>query len=372
MKQRGVPEMRLLLEPLDVLMFRSSRPFFRGEQTIAEAGSISPTTFAGAIKTKLLLDYNSHPPPEWWKKSEFKKIVELIGSPEDESKISLRYITFANLKTSEEYFPLPKDVVFSEDSAMLLKPLEGTPLALDNGLCPLMSDSFYVDYRSAAYLSREGLINYLQGEVPLEKEHILGSSKLYQHERRTGITLNKDKKTTDEGMLYSADFLRLRPEVGFIVRLDGIDDFPEKCLLKIGGEGRACVCKKLDDWRPNLSKVIEEVNKSSRFKLYFATPTIFKANDNKTWWCPNLKMLEEKLNVELSLVAVSLGKPVVLGGWDAAKGRQKPIRKAVPEGTVYFFKLKERKKLSEDLEMPLQISDHDVKSGLGSTFIGVW
>lgn len=371
MKQKGVLEMRLLLEPLDVLMFRSSRPFFRGEQNIAESGPISPTTFAGAIKTKLLLDYNPYPPTDWWKKSEFKKIVALIGSPEDESKISLRYVTFANLKTFEEYFPLPMDIVFSEDTAMLLKPLEDKTFALDNGLYSLISDSFYVDHKPF-YLSREGLVKYLQGYVPIEKEQFFDAFQLYQHERRTGIMLNKNKKTADEGMLYSADFLRLNAQVGFVTWIDGLDNFPEECLLKIGGEGRVCSCRKLADWKPNPAKIIAEVNKSYRFKLYFATPTIFMANDNKTWWRPNIKMLEETLNAEVSLISVCLGKPVALGGWDAAKGKQKPLRKAVPAGTVYFFKLKERKKLSEDLEMPLQISDHEVKSGLGSAFIGAW
>ncbi len=133
-----------------------------------------------------------------------------------------------------------------------------------------------------------------------------------------------------------------------------------------------CSYSKMEDQKPDISKVIEEVNKSYRFKLYFATPTIFSKNNNKTWWHPNIKMLEEKLNVELSLVSASLGKPVAIGGWDAAKGRQKPLQKAVPAGTVYFFKLKERKKLSEDLEMPLQISDHEASSGFGSAFMGVW
>jgi len=365
--------MKLLLEPLDVLMFRSSRPFFRGEQNVAESGHVSPSTFAGAVKTKLLLDYNPNPPKEWWKKSEFQKIAEVIGSPENEGKISLRCATFANLRTFEEYFPLPLDIVFSETSgsAMLLKPLESKPLTLDTALYSLGSESFYVDTKPV-YLARQGLLSYLQGDMSVENKRFFDASELYLYERRTGIALNKNKKTAEKGMLYAADFLRLRDQVGFMVWLDGVDSFPEEGLLRLGGEGRGCHYRKLDDQKPNISKVIEEVNKSYRFKLYFATPTIFSKNDNKTWWHPNIKMLEEKLGVELSLVSAALGKPVVIGGWDAAKGRQKPLRKAVPEGTVYFFKLKERKKLSEDLEMPLQVSDHEAKSGFGSAFIGAW
>jgi len=373
MKQREVIETRLLLEPLDVLMFRSSRPFFRGEQNVAESGPVSPLTFAGAVKTKILLDYSPNPPREWWRKSEFREIAELIGSPEDGGKINLRCVAFSSLKNFEEYFPLPLDIVFSEndDSAMLLKPLEGKPFELDTGFYSLTSESFYVGTKPG-YLSREGLFKYLQGDVPVENQRFFGASELYQYERRTGIALDKNKKTTEESMLYAADFFRLQHHVGFMVWLDEVDGFAKEGLLRLGGEGRGCICRKLEDWKPDISKITEEVNKSYRFKLYFATPTVFSRKDNETWWCPNIKILEKELGVELSLVSAASGKPLMLGGWDAARGKQKPLMKAVPAGTVYFFKLKEGNKLREDLEMPLQISDYGASSGFGSAFMGVW
>ena len=366
--------MRLLLEPLDVLMFRSSRPFFRGEQHIAESGPISPSTFAGAIKTKLLLEYSPNPPKEWWKKPEFKEMSELIGSPENDGKMRILCVLFAELNTFEEYFPIPLDIVFSErnGSAMLLKPLENKIFTLDTAFYSLVSQSFYVDTQ-ALYLAKEGFLRYLQGDLPAEYQKLFKkTADLYEYERRTGIALKRDTKTTEEGMLYVAEFLRLCNQVGFIVWLDGIDSFPEEGLLKLGGEGRGCSYRKLEDWKPDVSKVIEEVNASRRFKLYFATPTIFAKNGYETWWHPNLGILEEKMGVELSLVSAALGKPIIIGGWDAAKNKQKPLQKAVPAGTVYFFKIKGKKKLSGDLEMPLQISDREVMLGFGSAFIGVW
>jgi len=366
--------MRLLLEPLDVLMFRSSRPFFRGEQHIAEAGPISPATFAGAIKTKLLLDYNPNPPREWWKKTDFKKIAESIGSPENDGKIRILCVLFADMNTFEEYFPIPLDIVFSEknDSAMLLKPLENNIFALDTAFYSLISQSFYVR-TEALYLKREGFFKYLQGGLPAEyQEFFEKTTDLYGYERRTGIALRRDMKTTEEGMFYLAEFLRLQNRVGFMVWLNGIDSFPDEGLLKLGGEGRGCSYRKLEDWKPDVSKVIEEANASHRFKLYFATPTIFAKNGYETWWHPNLGILEEKMGVELSLVSAALGKPIMIGGWDAAKNKQKPLQKAVPAGTVYFFKIKGEKKLSGDLEMPLQIADREGMLGLGSAFIGVW
>jgi CRISPR-associated protein Cmr3 len=366
--------MRLLLEPLDVLMFRSSRPFFRGEHHIAEPGPISPLTFAGAIRTKLLLDYDPNPPKEWWKKSEFKEIAELIGSPENDGKMRILCVLLADRGKFEEYFPMPLDIVFSErnGSAMLLKPLENKIFELDTEFYSLISQSFYVDTQSL-HVTREDMLRYLQADLHDEHRQIFKkTADLYEYETRAGIALNKDTKTTEEGMLYTAEFLRLRDEVGFMVWLDGIDSFPEEGLLKLGGEGRGCSYRKLEDWRLDISKVIEEANRSRRFKLYFATPTIFRKNDEETWSRPNIKMLEEKLGVKLSLISAALGKPITIGGWDAAKGRQKPLQNAVPAGAVYFLKIKGEKKLNEDLEMPLQISDSEARWGLGSAFIGVW
>ncbi len=370
--------MRLLWEPLDVLMFRSSRPFYRGESTIAEAGPISPSTFAGAIKTKLLLTHNSCPPKEWWKNPKFQEIAELIGSPENEGKINVRCVMFADLITCEEYFQLPLDIVFSDSMdfqekdrrPMLLKPLEHKIFELDKNLFSLASQSFYVK-TEPFYLSRTDLIQYLQGDAP-ENWRFYRASELYEYERRTGIGLNRARKISEEGMIYVAEFLRLKSHVGFMTWLDGIDAFPEEGLLRLGGEGKVCVCRRLKDQRIDPTKIIEEVNKSHRFKLYFATPAVFCKNDSVTWWRPNIEMLEKTLGVELMLVSTALAKPVILGGWDAAKGKQKPLRRAIPAGTVYFFKIKEGMKVNGDLELPLQMSDQEAKSGFGSAFMGVW
>jgi CRISPR/Cas system CMR-associated protein Cmr3 (group 5 of RAMP superfamily) len=94
------------------------------------------------------------------------------------------------------------DIVFSKNksSAMLLKPLESKIFALDTGFYPIGSESFYVDTKPV-YLTREGLLNYLKGDVSVEKQRFFDASELYLYERRTGIALNKNKKTTEEGML---------------------------------------------------------------------------------------------------------------------------------------------------------------------------
>ena len=48
---------RLFVAPLDVLMFRSERPFEAIESHVAKAGAISTSTFEGALKSKILFDF---------------------------------------------------------------------------------------------------------------------------------------------------------------------------------------------------------------------------------------------------------------------------------------------------------------------------
>lgn len=360
--------MRIIIDPLDVLMFRSSRPFYRGENFIAEGGYITPLTFAGALRSELLLRFNSNPPKEWWKNDEFKEIAEEIGSPENEGTMQVLGAFFAYKDTNEELFPLPLDVVQQEDEEKrefdLLKPKENELLKL--GSCyPLVADGSYYVKALGGFLPREEFLRYLDGEIPNNRTP---TKEIYGYERRFGIGLEKDKKLTEESMLYVAEFLRVENNIGFTVWLKKGESFPPDGLVRLGGEGRAAHYKKIDDYSFDLTETIKKLNDEKTLKIYLATPAVFEKDTGINWWMPDIANLEHKLNIHLELIASSVGKPIHLGGWDAAKGKQKPLRSAVRAGSVYFFKKKGR--IVEDIEIPFSISSHNARQGLGTAFIG--
>lgn len=87
-------------------------------------------------------------------------------------------------------------------------------------------------------------------------------------------------------------------------------------------------------WQLSQDDVIEDVkakiDKTGYFKLILITPAFFKEG-----WKPDM----ESLGVNAQLISANIGKPVSIGGWDMDENYPKPMSKAVPSGSVYYYKL---------------------------------
>lgn len=390
--------LRLFVEPLDVLMFRSSRPFIARETHMAKMGAISPTVFAGALKTKILVDFCSrrgidHTMLQRGRNEEqvsfenrVKKLVEqdgelgevlrLVGHPVArtvEPNFKVRGVFLAKEEKGEyvEYFRLPNDFVQDKDGKrhLILSPFEGLSGTLGfNGEVEIVLTSELIRFEpKGGFISYENLLKYLRGFEASEIEHL--QDKPYHCERRPGIELEPSKKTTREGYLYVAEFHRLSLGWGFSVWYETPSQgkLPKEGLLRLGGEGRGAYYRHVSEKKVDLSSIVRDVNRERRFKLYLATPVAFDEG-----WKPNTKKLEKMLGVgELKLVAALPGKPIYLGGYDVARNEEKPLRRGVDAGAVYFFKFKEGG-IREDMLFPFPISDHDQANGLGVTLLGRW
>jgi len=155
---------RLFIEPLDVLMFRSERPFIARESHVAKLGVISPLTFEGAIKSKIFLEFckgKSYSPSDFQRKRKrdeteeevrkslgklvnfvkgreneaLSEVLEVIGYPPKvvgydvdrlleimrkpqlnyPSKINVLGVFLSKKDKKEEYFPIPNDIVRKDD-----------------------------------------------------------------------------------------------------------------------------------------------------------------------------------------------------------------------------------------------------------------
>ena len=201
----------------------------------------------------------------------------------------------------------------------------------------------------------------------------MGINDLIISEPKTGIKRSKRTYSTEEGFLYRIGMNRLLDHVSIIVDYAGIDGFEHDCLFKIGGEGKAAHAKMIDDLKmPELSEAsINKINIQRRFKLCLATPAIFKQG-----WLPD-GIDEETLiwrrdGLTLKLIAACVGKYLSIGGWDIKNNEPKPMQRAVPGGSVYYFDIIKGSSTSiiEGLQYK-NISDENPEQGFGLSFVGI-
>ncbi|RLF98320.1 MAG: type III-B CRISPR module-associated protein Cmr3, partial [Thaumarchaeota archaeon] len=382
---------RLFIEPLDVLMFRSERPFVARESHVAKLGVISPLTFEGAIKSKILLDFcekrNYYSPSDFQRvrkreeteeefkislenlkkdvkekveeDCELKELLETIGySPLGyPPKLNVVGVFFSRRERIKEYFPVPKDIVRTDDGKETLKlnPVLDEGLKIPGTEEHLCVSSYSKVEEVGGLISFDTLAKYLKGEKP-SKSEILPYP--YKKEIRAGIKLEKHRKVTVEGHLYTAEFLRLEEEWGFVVWIEDeynlidkhLGSNGDKTIIRLGGEGKGAICKRIEDInlveKLKLQELIKEVNSERKFKLYLATSTHLNGYKPP-------KDLEEELKKELGVNDLQLvtslpGKPIYVGGYDFAVNKEKPLQRWVDAGAVYYYKFEG--KIKEDLD----------------------
>jgi CRISPR-associated protein Cmr3 len=387
---------RLFIEPLDVLMFRSERSFIARESHVAKLGIISPLTFEGAIKSKILLEFckrKGYPPSKFQvrkKRSEtkyeaesleelkklaendyeLKELLEIIGySPLNyPSKLNVLGVFFAEKEI--ELFPIPNDVMKEDKKDGNIIKIK--PTKLTEHLFIVLPLEYSKVKEIDGLIEFEELKNYLWGKIPKVKTIKHKNAKLnkpYLKEARAGIQIERRMKTPVEGHLYTAEFLRILEKWGFIVWYESPKKIEEDLngLLRLGGEGRGVVCSKIEDIdvskKLNSLELIKEINEEKKFKLYLATPSYF--SDYK----PPEDKLRRYLNVNnLELVSALPGKPVYIGGYDFAMNKEKPLKRWVNAGAVYYYEFKGE--VDPNLNLPIKIINGNID--VRCAFIGRW
>ena len=405
--------MKIFLQPNDTFFFRDGRPFTKGEQS--EGHSIFPplpSTVLGALRTAYIAEFGDL--------SLFYSggMKGVIGTPESLcNAIQLRGIFFASSRDNqlELFLPVPLDLIYKKSDEtdrnvplhLLVPTSKNFPSngVIENPLAWATSES--IDSDAEGLLRLGAITRYLQGNY--NNLLLTDRATLVEREPKTGITRSENTLSSEEHMLYRIDMSRFKNSdgnYGFVVDYKCAKNLSQKGLLKLGGEGKSFVCRDIDRqidsqsnppeatsrW-PNSLKPVDNLGTDSlndyleaikysiqstgKFKLYFATPTIFQQGWLPSWL--NNNTLSGNYSgrgtppISLQLITAAVGKPIPVGGWNMAKGKAKPTHRAVPAGSVYYFELSDKNQI-DDLITAFHyqnISDERAEEGFGLTLIGI-
>lgn len=378
--------MNLFLQPADVLFFRDGSPFAAGEDHIAHLTfPPSPSTIYGGLRS-LLLERHMGCFSEFPGKTP-DSLRPVVG---DDRILGSLEVTDFGIATKEgknfkRLFPIPRNLARNKESGEIvqLNPLEiaeGVHMNLPGDFSQVLGPGALGLEELSGFLTANGMRDCIANKIP-EEADIVDPKEVYDREPRIGLGRNPGTLTAEEGMLYSADFARFNSRynvsghhsAGFMVSTinDG-GTFTSSAkrdvrMMRIGGESKL-VFLEYDVHRESLPLPNEE----QKFKVILLTPVVFTNG-----WLPDgidPTTLEGKiLECEASLVVAAVGAATMVGGWDI-RGGVKPSHRAVPAGSVYFFKAKGSQGPLSLKQQPVNISSdkNHVKQGFGLSIIGGW
>ena len=365
----------VVIEPLDVLLFRDGKPFSAGADHLARSVFPPfPSTFAGFIRSRLYLDAGKN-----WKRAQ--EMFGNLGGPHDYGDFRLRG-AFLRMQ-GVDYVPTPGDCVRTkartgaqlDGPLAILSPVAEWPVdGLKSNfpdpelrpLRPSVAGAFEPvrGFVSIAELFRSSLL----GETPRE---IAAEEHFVQREPRMAIGMDRGRKVASDQLLYAVEFLRLKPEVGFLAAFEGVQWPGTIGLDTFGGERRPVRWNKEVSWTsPASHEVAQRIADTRRLKLVLLTPAIFNEG-----WRPGRRFAEilDDAGLKVRLIAAAVDRPAFVGGFDLAANKPKSIRAAVPAGSVYFYEIENGDPLSLMSTWNLQaVSDLDWEAGMGISAVGTW
>lgn len=394
--------MKLFFQPNDTFFFRDGKPFTKGDQS--EGYSIFPpfpSTALGALRSAYVAAFGDL--------SLFRsgKMRHIVGTPESLcDAIQLHGIFPSNSRDNQLdiFFPVPLDLVYKKDDEgsrdIQLHLLAPAPKKFaSNGPRPMNTILRWADMESVDS-DADGLLDLVNIEQYLLADdtylQLVNPNILIERESKIGIARSRDTLSSEDHMLYRIDMSRFKNRdgiYGFVVDYECHKPLPtERGILKFGGEGKSFAYRDTNQW-PNFLKPVDNLDTNSRdhhleaiktsiestgkFKLYFATPTIFKNGWLPSWLNEDTFSGEypagQASPMRLKLVTAAIGKPITVGGWSMAKDGAKQSYRAVPAGSVYYFELMDRSR-TDDLITAFHyknVSDKRSKEGFGLALIAV-
>ena len=355
--------MRLSITPLDTVFFRDGKAFTMGEESQADGlFPPPPSVVRGALRTRY---FTEHPDQ-----------LAAAGNPNHDPTYdtSIKGMALHDKGSGETFFPLPRDLVRPQEEDDAYSVVPSVPVSTDAGLSGSSAVSLPLTHPDTV----EGLKQAWIGDLDLEDYlyereetyRAIPQPELVSTEPKIGVMMNRQTRGAKEGHLYRVGFRRLRKDISFAVQVEGLS-LSSSGLLKLGGEAKPSHYRKMDaDW-PVPAAPAEDLEQNGALKLYLSTPALFDNGWLPSWIDPDTHQ-GTLGDCTLRLQSAAVGKPQVVGGWDMKNRRPKPMRKAVPAGSVYFFAV-ESGPVQDALSClhATSCSDHWSKDGFGIGYVGV-
>lgn len=353
------------IEALDTLFFRDGKPFEKGDDVWA-TGMFPPlpSVIYGALRSAYL-GQNDIDLDEVEEATEGLRIKNIWYKVQAENEQGA---------THYNYLPMPLDLIQKKD---LSKPERNK--VDDYSLYPSFQLSQKArNFSSSATAIRGSEVLTIAEDVQGEKNTFITDTDFKNYlngqpihevfqfnpksEAKIGIARSNATRTTSEGNLYRVGMIRTN-QVTVWVEFEGFK-LQKEGLLQLGGERKLARYKSPRFSNTPSSHLSLNTVNQNHFKLYLTTPAIFENGYFPT-------KIFEKANVEVELITCAVGKPLNVGGFDMVKKEPKVMYKAVPAGSIYYYKL-----LSgnlTDLEKAIQannICEVKASEGFGIAYIG--
>lgn len=375
--------MKVFLEPNESLLFRTGRPFDAGETDYAETMfPPTPETLQGVMRATIA----THWDPSKSLAEVFRPgsdLVKIIGNRDGYGRFRITNISLGLRKKDskddsvERLYPVPAHILKDTKGLFRLKPDSIQEVSRSNmptGMQFLRPERPYEEKISSidGWLTEEDLYKTLFANEALSQLKIIKEEMIYEIEPRVGIGMENATKTTQEGMFYSMQMIRMKPGYGFVIDIRITDEsnpamfiddndtqktirLPISGWTTLGGEQRASSFKVLGTSTP-LHRKSKHTGKG--LLIYLATPAPFKAGWKPDKWPTPLP----------AAIAAVIPRYHSIGGWklrpENSGGNNKSMRRCVPAGSVYFF--------DRFVDAPLALSDYDMEIGYGITATGEW
>ena len=308
--------MKIQIKSIDTLIFRDGRPF--GSDNDSWANSLtfpSLTSIYGALRAI----YFSQNPNE----------IDFANKKNDPTKdLKIKGVYF--YKDDEGLlFPLPKDLVYDKKERRLISLSIIKNKNSNNPLEYIFTSDKEIENKEG-FLGEIAFLAYLNQDD--NKFSFCENSNFILEESKIGIGRNNNTKSVDEGRLYRVGLKRYK-NLSFIIDFEGIE-IKKEGLLRFGGEGKGAYYTEYNEINLIKCKDLE----GDIFKLILLTPAIFQQG-----WIPDFidrNNFEGNFDgIDVKLIAAAVGKAEYIGGWDIQENKPKPMFKAIPAGSVYYFKL---------------------------------
>jgi CRISPR-associated protein Cmr3 len=380
----------LRVTPHDPLIARDGRPFSAGLR-MRSLDWIYPSVVAGSLRTLLGQMTGGFADPG----QEKAAYDQLVGALLDVAIAGPLPVVAAHGAPDELYFPAPADLTVkrSDDGSLDVLPIRpcdawrkgaGTDFLDEHGLVPAVPADEGDDFKPEpvpGFWSTTRMTEWLSGDYhsPLKSgrwpEGFLG---LPLKDRRTHVKVKPGSGASEDGMLFQTvglDFTRLlrqgadrrewitTPEISLSIRVASRNGLSEHLLnlsnwSPLGGERR--IAKWEADaganagvpWivPPGIRGALEEVAKESHplIRMVLATPALFDEGWRPGWLTIRNEpdgtrtlvgtIPDTAVGVRLIAACVDRWKP--LSGWSYQPPiGPKPVRRLVPAGAVYFFRV---------------------------------